>query len=87
MLLRQAAEVKRGGKGLETKVPVAGEKASSLSDSVNKYADNGDFQAAFDKQDVKKYILAGHGGEMVERLNQQREAEKGKQDNGQELGH
>jgi len=86
LLLRQAAGVQRGGKGLETKVPVAGEKASSLSEAVNSNADNKDFQKAFDQPDVKKYILAGHGGEMVERLNQQREAEKGKQDNGQEKG-
>ena len=87
LLLRQAAKVKRGGKGLDANVPVAGENVSSLSKAVNSYADNKDFQTAFDKPDVKKYILSGHGGEMVERLNQQREAEKGKQDNGQELGH
>ena len=88
LLLRKAAGVQRGGKGLDAHVPVAGEKGvSSLSEAVKKYADIGDFQAAFNKQDVKKYILSGHGGEMVERLKNQPEAEKlqGKED-GKELG-
>ena len=87
LLLRQAAEVKRGGKGLEANVPVAGENVSSLSKAVNSYADNKDFQTAFDKPDVKKYILSGHGGEMVERLKNQTEVQKLQaQENDKELG-
>ena len=85
LLLRQAADVKRGGKGLEANVPVAGDKGvKSLSEAVQKYAGSDDFQAAFNKPDVKKYILAGHGGEMVERLKKQTEAQKIQGD--QELG-
>ena len=85
LLLRQAADVKRGGKGLDAHIPVAGEKGvTSLRDSVQKYAGSDDFQAAFNKPDVKKYILAGHGGEMVERLKNQPKAEKNQGD--QELG-
>ena len=87
LLLRQAAEVKRGGKGLEANVPVAGENVSSLSKAVNSYADNKDFQTAFDKPDVKKYILSGHGGEMVERLKNQTEVQKLQaQEDDKELG-
>ena len=80
LMLRQSAEVQRGGKGLDAPIPVQGErngkKVPSLSDSVESYAQNKDFQAAIDKPDIKKQIVAGHGGAMVERLNQQREAQK-----------
>lgn len=89
LLLRQAAEVKRGGKGLEADVPVIGEKgASSLQNSVKNYTNDAKFKAAFDQPDVKKYILSGHGGEMAERYNKQPEAKKieQKQQNGQEKG-
>ena len=66
---------------------MAGEKASSLSEAVNSYADNKDCQKAFDQPDVKKYILAGHGGEMVERLKNQTEVQKLQaQEDDKELG-
>ena len=87
LLLRQAAEVKRGGKGLEANVPVIGEKgASSLQNSVKNYTNDAKFKEAFDQPDVKKYILSGHGGEMAERYNKQPEAKKIEQKNGQEKG-
>ena len=87
LLLRQAAEVKRGGKGLEANVPVIGEKgASSLQASVKNYTDDPKFKEAFDQPDVKKYILSGHGGEMAERYNKQPEAKKIEQKSEQELG-
>ena len=87
LLLRQAAEVKRGGKGLEANVPVIGEKGvTSLQASVKNYTDDPKFKAAFDQPDVKKYILSGHGGEMAERYNKQPEAKKIEQKNEQEVG-
>ena len=87
LLLRQAAEVKRGGKGLEANVPVIGEKGvTSLQASVKNYTNDAKFKTAFDQPDVKKYILSGHGGEMAERYNKQPEAKKIEQKNGQEKG-
>ena len=67
--LRQSAEVKRGGKGLEANIPVIGDrggKVTSLVDSVKKYTDDEELKAGFTRPDVKKYILAGHGGAMVD---------------------
>ena len=87
LLLRQAAEVKRGGKGLEANVPVIGEKGvTSLQASVKNYTNDAKFKEAFDQPDVKKYILSGHGGEMAERYNKQPEAKKIQQKNEQEVG-
>ena len=90
LMLRQSAEVQRGGKGLDAPIPVQGErngkKVPSLSDSVESYARNKDFQAAIDKPDIKKQIVVGHGGAMVENYEKQPEAENVKQKLEPELG-
>ncbi|MBR1565589.1 MAG: hypothetical protein IJ649_02395, partial [Oscillospiraceae bacterium] len=67
--LRQMAEVQRGGRGLEANIPVVGEKdgnVKDLSKASRKFAKSQLFKDAFNKQEVKKFILSGHGGAMVE---------------------
>ena len=67
--LRQMAEVQRGGRGLEANIPVVGEKdgnVKDLSSASKNFAEDQYFKNAFNKQEVKKYILSGHGGAMVE---------------------
>ena len=72
MLLRKAAGVQRGGKGLNAPIPTMGNAhVSSLSSAVNAYANHDDFRSAFKKPDIKQSILAGHGGAMVEKLDQE----------------
>ena len=72
MLLRKAAGVQRGGKGLNAPIPTMGNAhVSSLSSAVNAYANHDDFRSAFKKPDIKQSILAGHGGAMVEKLEQE----------------
>ena len=72
MLLRKAAGVQRGGKGLNAPIPTMGNAhVSSLSSAVNAYANHDDFRSAFNKPDIKQSILAGHGGAMVEKLEQE----------------
>ena len=84
LMLRQAAGVQRGGKGLDAPIPVQGErngkKVPSLSASVESYSDNDDFRAAINKPDVQKQIVAGHGGAMVENYEKQPEAKQVKQE-------
>ena len=86
--LRQMAEVQRGGRGLEANIPVVGEKdgnVKDLSKASKAFAESKDFKDAFNKEDVKKYILSGHGGAMVENYKKQPEADKVKEQGGQQL--
>ena len=72
MLLRKAAGVQRGGKGLNAPIPTTGKaNVSSLSGAVRTYAQHGNFHYALNKPDIKQSILAGHGGAMVEKLDQE----------------
>ena len=86
LLLRQAAGVQRGGRGLDASVPTVGtqnnRKVSSLSESVRSLAESGEFQTKFNKEDVKKQIVAGHGGAMVENLKKETPVKQAGQDLG-----
>ena len=43
----------------------------SLSELVSSNANNAEFQAKFNKENVKKHILSGHGGAMAENYNKE----------------
>jgi len=72
--LRQMAEVQRGGRGLEANIPVVGDRGGNVKDlskASKAFAESQNFKEAFNKQEVKKYILSGHGGAMVENYNKE----------------
>lgn len=60
--------------------------APSLSELVTSKAKNAEFQAKINKENVRKHILSGHGGAMAENYNKQPEADKVKEQVGQQLG-
>ena len=69
MLLRDAAHVQRGGAGLKNRVPLWGENCLfNLGPAVEKYAKKQPLRDAFEHSNGKKYILSGHGGEMMLRV-------------------
>lgn len=69
MLLRKAGNIRRGGAGLKNKIAV-NEKGNevNLMDEVEKLANEQSFKDAFDRSNGRKYMLSGHGGEMMERI-------------------
>ena len=70
MALRRAAGVQRGGKGLDRPVPLYGEDCKfKLGPTVEYNAGQDQFRQAFDQINGKKFILSGHGGQMIENVN------------------
>ena len=68
-LLRRAAGVQRGGKGLNNRVPILGDNCElDLSKAVESNAESASFKKAFEKANGKKLILSGHGGEMMKKM-------------------
>ena len=68
-LLRRAAGVQRGGKGLNNRVPIVGDNCElDLSKAVESNAESASFKKAFEKANGKKLILSGHGGEMMKKM-------------------
>ena len=68
-LLRRAAGVQRGGKGLNNRVPILGGNCElDLSKAVESNAESASFKKAFEKANGKKLILSGHGGEMMKKM-------------------
>lgn len=70
MLLRTMVGAKRGGEGLDRRIPVrdGNKDIPSVSDNVVKNADAREVREAFDKANGAKYICSGHGGKMIENI-------------------
>ena len=79
--LRAMADVQRGGKGLEKKVPFADRDpeqdfANMLKEGSKLQTEYKDFKKQFEKSGAKKHLLSGHGGKMMETVEAQNKQEQ-----------
>ena len=79
--LRTMAGVRRGGMGLEQKVPFAKKNSGNdltyvMNEEELDYEVDRDFRDLFERSGAKKHLLSGHGGKMKESFDAQKKKEQ-----------